>query len=142
MDERLIKVIALMDSATDGEAASAFSKARQLLQRDGRRFRDMLGNGTAGRAAGDGSGATRRREAAEVLALRCRVAELERQLGDAHARVESAERGLSLVEEHLDGLHRKYRTALEQKDRAITRLRRQLAGAARAGRGETDAPVR
>jgi hypothetical protein len=133
MDERLIKVIALMDSATDGEAASAFNKARGLLQRDGRRFRDLLGNGAAGRAAGDGGGATRRREAAEVLALRGRVAELERQLGEAHARIESAERGLSLVEEHLDGLHRRYRTALEQKDRAIARLRRQLAGVARAG---------
>ena len=129
MDERLRKVIALMDSTADGEAAGAFHKARQLLRRDGGRFRDLLGNGAAGGAAGNGSGATRRREAVEVLTLRGRVAELERLLGEANARSESAERGLELVEDHLDGLHRRYRAALEEKDRAIARLRRRLAGA-------------
>ena len=56
----------------------------------------------------------------------------ERQLGRrAHARVKFAERRPALIEGYVDGLHRKYRTALEQKDRATARLRRQLGSGAR-----------
>ena len=123
----------LLDGATDGESVSAFRKARELLQRDGRRCRDFLPGPATGAAAGNGGAP--RREAAEILALRGRVAELERLLGRADARVESAERGLARVEDHLDGLHRKYRTALERKDRAIARLHRRLAEGAPAEDG-------
>ena len=41
MNDRLRKVIALMDSSAESEAAAAFRKARALLRQDGGRFRDL-----------------------------------------------------------------------------------------------------
>ena len=130
MSDRLRKVIALMDSPAESEAAAAFRKARELLHQDGRRFCDLLDGAGNGAPA---AGGRVPRDAAEVLALRRRVAELERELDDAQVRTESAHQGLDVVERHLDGLDRKYKTALDQKDRAIAKLRRQLAQAARDG---------
>lgn len=128
MNERLRKVIALMDSSADSEAAAAFRKARELLRQDGGRFRDLLAGAGNGRSA---DGPTP--HDAELHALRRRVAELEWDLEEAKGRAESAHSGLDIVERHLDGVDRKYKAALDQKDRAIARLRRRLAETVRRG---------